>query len=138
MPGAGFFELAGAAASIIFSASASRLALEGLIIPAPLGLQTAAKLIVETEVNCRSGAVEISSGPTKGRQVHCRGVVCRPSEGVYSRHLRLSENDRNDSGCVPHPACRFLCALCAKRSERHNTKGGWPRYWMLNLIKEII
>jgi len=79
MPGAGFFEAAAAAASIVLPASQEAvLGLAGVTIPATLALQFKARLLLEVLVDCQAGGVEVATSAGSRRQVHCRGTLCQP------------------------------------------------------------
>lgn len=82
MPGAGFFEMAAAAAASLLPApELDSLTLADVTIPAPLVLQSGPSLFAEAVLDCTSGAVEIASLASSHRQVHCRAKLCSVDPG---------------------------------------------------------
>jgi hypothetical protein len=90
MPGAGFFEAAAAAASIVLPTSHEAvLGLAGVTIPATLALQFKARLLLEVLVDCQAGGVEVATYAGSGRRVHCRGTLCQPETGKLQGVTRM-------------------------------------------------
>ncbi len=82
MPGAGFFEAAAVAASIVLpNSQEAALGLAKVTIPATLALQLKARLLLEILVDCQAGSVEVATAAGSRRQVHCRGTLCQPETG---------------------------------------------------------
>ena len=85
MPGAGFFEAAAAAASILLPTTQQTAhGLAGVTIPATLALQLKARLLLEVLVDCQSGALEVATAAGRGRTVHCRGRLSQPQTGDFA------------------------------------------------------